>query len=91
VSDWLSLRDHLRLSAEAFVDDLIQHDPDRQLRARLAAHREQVLERLVDQAEAVVLRRMLAQREQEQAEPPGVIKLNGHAPAHRVMKVAGRG
>jgi hypothetical protein len=60
MTDWTPLRDFLRQGFEAWINDLILHDPDREARALLAGNRGRVLTMLVDQAELVVLRRIVA-------------------------------
>jgi hypothetical protein len=91
---WLPLREFLRADLEAWVDDLIRHDPDPAARACLAAHREHILERLTDQAEVIALRQFLAKRDQTGQQDtiprsPAIARSNG-TNGHRCIKVNGR-
>jgi hypothetical protein len=64
---WIPLRQHLREHADRWLDDLIRHDPCRQLRAALAANREELTQHLVDQAEEMVEREYRDHRDLERA------------------------
>ena len=77
--DWLPLREHLRESIEPFLRELL-HDPnaDPRMRACLAYHFDAVLQRRLDVVELGLLRRRLAEPEQQEHRPR-VIAVNGHA------------
>jgi hypothetical protein len=66
---WQLLRDHLRADAEAWLEERILHDPDHELRAKLAANREQVLQRMTDLAELISLRRAVAEHGKRKRKP----------------------
>jgi hypothetical protein len=81
---WQPLRDYLRADLARQIDHAILNDPDRELRALLAANRERLLNLAVDQLELAALRRALAERE---AEEERGVRVNGHAVGKRVAKV----
>jgi hypothetical protein len=67
MSDWLPLRDSLTEHFAEQIDHAILHAPDPDLRAYLTAHRAGVLDRLVDKAELIALRQVVATQETPQA------------------------
>ena len=87
MSDWLPLREYLRRTLAEQIDHAVRHDPDPELRACLAVHRERVLETVTDKAELIELRRIVC----ECPEPkpvPLLASVNGQS--QRVYKVAVR-
>jgi hypothetical protein len=56
MNDWSELRDHCRQQAEAWLERVSIFDPDLRVRAYLASHRAELVERLTDQAELAALR-----------------------------------